>query len=736
MIEVYLVAGKLHISCMTGKGIIFYLVFYGSIVRFSFNTFDPVLILNIYLIMIESGNNPLLRSYIRKHEAAPFDLIKTDHFLPAVEELIIQTEEKIDIIVQNPAPPDFKNTIEEIEKSGEKLNRAVEILFNLNHAETNPELQKTAMKVSPKISEFSSRLMMNPELFKRVRQVKENQESGNREQLDKEQMMVLDNYYRDFLRNGAELEGNKKKRFAEIKSELSKLTLQFGDNVLAETNAFVLHLTVSDDLKGMPDFVVEAAAMEAKSRNIEGWVFTLHHPSYVPFMKYCQNRDLRKKMFFAFSLRGNQDNEHDNKDLIKRIVNLRLELAGIMGEQNYSSYVLKERMAESPARVSQFIDSLHLASRPYAENDYDEVKSIALELGHQGEVERWDWAFYSEKLRISRFDVREEEVKPYFELSKVTDKIFILAETLFGLKFRVAEDIPVYNPEVSVYEVFDEHGEFLAILYLDFFPRKGKQGGAWMTDFRSQNKMEGKNIRPHVSIVCNFTRPTEDKPSLLTFDEVNTFLHEFGHALHGMLSDCTYPSVSGTNVFRDFVELPSQIMENWLTEKEWLDDIAVHYETGEKMPAGLVKKLIDARNFQAGYAAERQLSFAMNDMAWHSLERPFEGDVIAFEKESMKDTELFPEIQGHCMSTAFAHIFAGGYAAGYYGYKWAEVLDADAFSLFREKGIFNRDVAKSFRDNILKRGGSEKPMELYRRFRGSEPSIQALLDRSGFSGNP
>ncbi len=681
-------------------------------------------------------SNPLLRSFDTRYEAAPFNDIKTEHFVPAIEKLIVEAEKEIDDIVSNSNPADFKNTIESLEQNGDKLSRAVEILFNLNHAETNPELQKAAQELSPKLSEFSSRMLMNPELFSRVKLVYEDHQSNDSERLSTEQKTVLDNYYRDFIRNGAELEGDKKKRFAAIKSELARLTLQFGDNVLAETNAYFLHITNSDDLEGMPGFVLEAAAQEAQSRELEGWAFTLHHPSYVPFMKYCKNRELRKKMFSAFSSRGNQDNEFDNKENIRSIVNLRLELARIMGEENYASYVLKERMAENPNRVNQFIESLHIASRPHAEKDYEEVRGMANEMGHQGEIERWDWAYYSEILRVRKYDVKEEEVKPYFELSTVTKSVFDLATSLYGLSFKETKDIPVYHPEVTVYEVFDEKGAFLSLLYLDFFPRKGKQGGAWMTDFRGQSNIDHKNIRPHVSIVCNFTRPTDEKPSLLTFDEVNTFLHEFGHSLHGMLSKCTYPSVSGTNVFRDFVELPSQIMENWLTEKEWLEKVAVHFESGEKIPDGLVKKLIAAKNFQAGYSSERQLSFGMNDMAWHSIKEPFNGDLISFEKSAIKDTEIFPDIPGSCMSTAFSHIFAGGYAAGYYGYKWAEVLDADAFSVFKEKGLFNREVAVDFRSFILEKGGSEKPMELYKRFRGSEPSTQPLLERSGLDQNP
>lgn len=673
--------------------------------------------------------NPLLSKFNTPFESAPFDQIKLEHFVPAIDKLIAEADQDIQYIANNPDNASFENTIEALEKNGEKLGRAVEILFNLNHAETNKELQKIAQEVSPKLSDFSSRMLMNEALFARIKTIYDNRDV---EQFDSiEQDTVLENYYDDFMRNGAELEGDKKQRFADIKSELATLTLTFGDHVLAETNAFSLHITSEEDLAGLPEFVREAAAQEANDSKLDGWVFTLHFPSFVPFMKYSKNRELRKEMFMAFSLRGNQGNENDNKELIRKIVNLRLELAQIMEEKNYASYVLKKRMAETPATVSSFIESLHLASRSFAEEEFAEVQKLAKENDHQDKVERWDWAYWSEKLRKAKYEISDEEVKPYFQLEKVSQGIFDLAGSLYGLHFERTHNIQLYHSEVEVYEVFEENGDFLSLLYLDFFPRKGKQGGAWMTDFRGQDNLAGQNNRPHVSIVCNFTRPTKDKPSLLTFDEVNTFLHEFGHALHGMLSKCTYPSISGTNVYRDFVELPSQLMENWLTEKEWLDQIAVHYKTGKKMPESLLQKLIDAKNFQAGYMSERQLSFGFNDMAWHSITKPFDGDIISFEKKAIEPTDLFPEIPGSCMSTAFSHVFAGGYAAGYYGYKWAEVLDADAFSLFKEKGIFNKSVAESFRKNVLEKGGTEPPMELYKRFRGQEPSIQGLLERSG-----
>jgi len=696
-------------------------------------------------------SNPLLSPFKTVFESAPFDEIKPEHFVPAIDKLIAEADKDIDIIANNTKSPDYENTIDALEKNGDQLSRVVEILFNLNHAETNEELQKIAQNVSPKLSDFSSRMLLNKELFGRVKEIffkhiAQKTKSGDNSQpvsadshendLSVEQQTVLSNYYDSFIRNGAELEGEKRKRFAALKSELSTLTLTFSEHVLAETNAFFLHLPDENDLDGLPDFVREAAAQEAKDRKLDGWVFTLQFPSYVPFMKYSRKRELRKKMFMAYSFRGNHGNENDNKELIRKIVNLRLELAQIMGEKNYASYVLKKRMAETPETVNSFLESLHLASRSFAEEEFAEVQKLANENGHNENIERWDWAFWSEELRMSKYEISEEEVKPYFQLEKVSKGIFELAGSLYGLRFERTHDISVYHSEVEVYKVFEENGDFLSLLYTDFFPRKGKQGGAWMTDFRGQDDLDGKQNRPHVSIVCNFTRPTNDKPSLLTFDEVNTFLHEFGHALHGMLSKCTYPSVSGTNVYRDFVELPSQLMENWLTEKDWLDKIAVHYISGEKMPEVLLQKLIDAKNFQAGYLSERQLSFGFNDMAWHSITKPFDGNIIDFEKKAIENTDVFPAIQGSCMSTAFSHIFAGGYAAGYYGYKWAEVLDADAFALFKEKGIFNKSVAASFRKNILEKGGSEAPMILYKRFRGQEPTINGLLQRSGLIQTP
>jgi peptidyl-dipeptidase Dcp len=675
------------------------------------------------------SNNPLLSPFVSKHEAPPFHLIREENFIPALETLIHEAEERVKQIVADQSEPTFNNTILPLEQNGERLGIVAGILFNLNHAETSEKLQQVAQEASQLLTDYSSRLLMNPELFQKIDTLRLSQPDSP--SYTAEQLTVLHNWHRDFVRNGARLEEASKKRFAEIRSRLSMLTLQFADNVLAETNGFFLHLMDENDLAGLPEFVIEAAAQEAQSKGLSGWVFTLHAPSYMPFLKYSERRDLREKLTRATSARGNQGNDHDNKGLIQEIVNLRVELAAMMQESDYSSYMLRESMAETPAKVLSFLKDIHQYSKPAAQKELAEVVAFARELGADFELESWDWSYYAEKLRQQKYNFKEELLKPYFKLENVIGGIFMLANKLYGLAFDPIEGIPVYHPDVMTYEVKDENGDFLSLLYLDFFPRQGKQGGAWMTDFRGQSNLSGEQIRPQVSLVCNFSKPTSSKPSLLTHDEVNTFLHEFGHALHGMLAKCTYPSVSGTNVYRDFVELPSQVMENWALEKEWLDLFAVHYETGERIPSDLLDRLIESKNFLEGYAFERQLSFGFLDMAWHTLNNPFDGDPIAFEKEAMEDTQLFRKIPGSAISTAFSHIFAGGYASGYYGYKWAEVLDADAFALFSEKGIFNREVARSFRENILERGGSEHPMELYKRFRGQEPDPKALLERSG-----
>ncbi|GET20595.1 M3 family metallopeptidase [Prolixibacter denitrificans] len=673
-------------------------------------------------------SNPLLMKWNTPHETAPFNLIKTENFVPAIDVALAEARKDVDAIINNPEPATFQNTIEALEVSGEQLDRVTGVLFNLNSAETNKELQAVAREVSPKLSEFGNYVSLNEDLFKRVKAVYDKRESLD---LTPEQAKLLENSYKGFVRRGANLQGEAKKRYAEITTELAQLSLKFGENVLEETNAFELLITDEKDLSGLPEAVREAAQQLAKSKGKEGWMFNLQYPSYLPFMKYADNRELREKMYRTYTSRAFKDNDYNNEEIIHKIVNLRLEKANLLGFKSHADYVLSERMAETPEKVNSFLEELHEASKPYAEKEFKEVTDFAKANGLKGELQRWDWAYYSEKLKTEKFGFDEEEVKPYFQLEKVREGVFELAHRLYGLNFKENKDIQVYHPDVTAYDVFNEDGSFLSVLYLDFFPREGKRGGAWMNDFRAQSNINGKMERPIITVVTNFTKPTETKPSLLTFDEVETFLHEFGHSLHGMLANTVYPSMSGTGVYRDFVELPSQIMENWATEKEWLDLFAVHYQTGEKIPAELVDKLIKARNFQSGYLSERQLSFGMDDMAWHSITKPVTEDVISFERRVMDKTELFPHVDGSCFNTAFSHIFAGGYAAGYYGYKWAEVLDADAFSMFKKNGIFDKATAESFRKNILEKGGTQHPMELYKAFRGQEPTVDALLERSG-----
>jgi peptidyl-dipeptidase Dcp len=673
------------------------------------------------------NNNPLLVDFNTPYQTPPFDQIKEEHYLPAFITAIELAKADIESIVSNKEEANFSNTILAMEKAGEKLEAISSIFFNINSAETNEQIQAIARDVSPLLTEYSNDIWLNETLFKKVKTVYENNNSG----LDEEQIKLLEDTYKAFVRKGALLTGDKKARYREISKELSKLTLTYGENVLAETNSYKLHITKQDDLAGLPEAIIAAAAQLAKSEEKEGWIFSLQFPSYVPFMKYADNRELRKQMYMAYSTRGNRGNEHDNKDIVKSIVNLRLEKAQLLGFESHAQYVLEERMAKTPDKVNEFLQELLDRSYSFAKEEVDEVAQYAKNHDLKDQLQRWDFSYYSEKVKAEKFSFTEEMTKPYFQLEKVEQGIFDLATSLYGISFKENKDIPVYNPEVKAYEVYDENNKFLSILYLDFFPRKGKQGGAWMTNYREQYKNNDKDVRPFVSLVCNFSRPTEDTPSLLTYNEVRTFLHEFGHGLHGMLSETTYKSQSGTNVYRDFVELPSQILENWGTEKEWLKKVGQHYKTNQTIPDELVDKIMASANFQSGYQSVRQLSFGINDMAWHSITLPFDSDVVAFEHHAMEQTELFPEVKGTCFSSAFSHIFAGGYAAGYYGYKWAEVLDADAFSVFKNKGIFDKETAASFRDNILRKGGTKHPMDLYIAFRGQEPTIDALLEREG-----
>jgi len=674
------------------------------------------------------STNPLLTVWSTPHQTPPFQEIKHEHFIPAIDATLKESKEEIDIIINNPDQPTFQNTIVALEVAGEKMERVTSVLFNLNSAETDDEIQAITREVSPKLSAFSNYISLNEKLFEKVKAVYSQKESLN---LTAEDLQLLEKKFIGFVRSGANLEGGAKKRYAEIVTELSQLSLQFGENILAETNSYQLLITDPDELAGLPDSEREAAAQTAKSKGKDGWLFTLHGPSFVGFMKYADSRKLREEMYRAYTSRGFQKSNRNNEEIIRKTVNLKLEKAKLLGFKNHAEYVLAERMAENPKQVNDFINQLHLASRPAAEKELVEVQDFAKKLGLQDPLQRWDWSYYSEKLKNANYGFDEQQVKPYFQLEKVCEGIFELATRLYGLTFKENKSIPVYHPDATAYEVYDQDDSFLSVLYLDFFPREGKSGGAWMNDLRAESKVNGKVVRPIITVVCNFTKPTETKPSLLTFNEVTTFLHEFGHALHGVLANTIYPSQSGTNVYRDFVELPSQIMENWAIQKEWLDLFAVHFETGEKIPAELVQKLIDAENFQAGYASERQLGFGMNDMAWHSITEPMTGDIVEFEQKAIAPTELFEPVDSSCLSTAFSHIFSGGYAAGYYGYKWAEVLDADAFSVFLKNGIFDKATANSFRKNILEKGGTEHPMKLYVAFRGQEPSIDPLLERSG-----
>ena len=672
--------------------------------------------------------SPLMITFSSHFRAVAFDTITNDQYMPAFRSALDESRRNIEKILSNRGLPDFENIIEALEYCLLDLKRLELVFYNINSAETNKEIQQIAQEVSPLLSEFYNDITLNEALFSRVKTVCHQKE---RLSLSPESLKLLDETYKSFIRNGAGLKPEAKTIFRDTTRELSILTLKFEENLLDETNAYCLHLTREEDLAGLPAFVTDAAALEAKSKNLSGWVFTLKAPSYMAFMKYADNRSLREKLYRAYSSRCYQNNEKDNRQIIKRIAELRLKMANLLGYDTYARYVLENRMAENPEKVSRFLQAVLDASMPSAHEEVAELQEFARRHYPGLVLQRWDWSYYAEKLRMEKFAVSDEIIKPYLRLENVENAIFELFGRLYGLSFKSKADIPVYHPEVRTFEVHDHDGRFLALLYLDYFPRESKQGGAWMTNYLEQHKTDSRDIRPHVSLVFNFTKPTENQPSLLTYDELRTFLHESGHAMHSILSNCRYWSLSGTNVYRDFVELPSQIMENWAEEKEWLEEVALHYETSEKMPEALIDKIIQSRNFHNGYAFIRQLSFGLNDLSWHSLTHPFTGDVVDFEREAMAPTELFPEVDGCCFSTGFHHIFGGGYAAGYYGYKWAEVLDADAFSLFKKNGIFDHKTAQSFRDNILSRGGTEHPMALYKKFSGHEPSVEPLLERSG-----
>ena len=671
--------------------------------------------------------NPLLVESTAPHGAPQFTQITNEHYKPAFEQAVREARADIAAIVGNAQAPTFANTIEALEFSGRRLDRISNIFFNLNEAHTNDTMQALALERSPMLTEFSNDVSLDPKLFARVKAVYDRRESLG---LNAEQRRLLEKTYKGFARSGAALSDGDKKIYRELTARLSELSLQFNQNSLAATNAFTLHVTDPAVVGELPDFVREGMAAEAKERGLDGWVVTLQIPSMVPFMTYSSNRALKEKLWRAYNTRC-VGGEFDNSAIVEEIADKRLQLAGLLGYETYADYVLEERMAESSPTVNAFLAELLDRAVEAARRDVETVAGYARAQGFDAELMPWDFGYYSEKLKHERYELSEELTKPYFQLENVRRGMFELANRLYGITLRENPEIPVYHPDVKAYEVFDADGSFLAVLYMDFFPRASKRGGAWMTEFRQQGVENGVETRPLISVVYNFTKPTDSLPSLLTFDEVTTMLHEFGHALHGIFAAGTYPSLTGTAVYRDFVELPSQIMENWAYEKEFLDLFAVDYRTGEKMPAELIRRILDAKNYLAAYSHIRQVAYGLCDMAWHSISEPVKMPVVDFEKKAMARAQVLPYVDGQCTSTSFGHIFSGGYAAGYYSYKWAEVLEADAFSLFKEKGIFDRETAASFRENILSKGGSEHPMKLYVRFRGHKPDTQALFDKMG-----
>ena len=678
-----------------------------------------------------NAQNPFFEKYNTPHQTVPFDKIKNEHYEPAMLEGIKLHESEIEAIINNPEAPTFANTIVAYEKSGKFLDRVTTVFGNLRSAETNDDLQKIAQKMIPLLSEHSNNISLNEKLFQRVKAV---YKQKSKLSLTIEQAKLLDDIYDGFVRRGANLQGEARNKYRELSKKLSTLTLQFGENNLKETNNFQLVLTQKEQLAGLPEGIVEAAAQTAREKGVEGWVITLHAPSYVPFMTYASNRELRKELYMAYNTKCTKDNEFNTLDIVKDLVNTRMQIAQLLGYKSYADYTLKERMAENSKNVYKLLDQLLDAYTPTAKAEYNEVQELARSTqGKEFRLMPWDWSYYSDQLKNKKFSLNDEMLRPYFELSNVKEGVFGLATRLYGITFRKNSEIPVYHPDVDAYEVLDKDGSFLAVLYTDFHPRAGKRAGAWMTSFKGQwiDDQTGENSRPHITLVMNFTKPTESKPALLTFDEVNTFLHEFGHGLHGIFANTHYESLSGTSVYRDFVELPSQIMENFAVEKDFLSTFAKHYQTGEIIPDTLVQRIIDSSNFNVAYACLRQVSFGLLDMGWYTRTTPFTGDVKAYEQKAWEKAQILPVVEGTCMSAQFSHIFAGGYSAGYYSYKWAEVLDADAFSLFMQKGIFNQEVAQSFRNNILSKGGTEHPMTLYKRFRGQEPTIDALLIRNG-----
>ena len=677
--------------------------------------------------------NPFFEPYNTPHDTVPFDRIALDDYEEAFMEGIRRDDEEIEKTVNNPEEPTFENTIVRIDN--EKGNHYYDLLDRVSNvfscmlsAETSDELDELAQKMSPILTKHSNDVRLNKRLFERIKHVYE-----HHRELTPEEKMLLDNCYDGFVRSGALLNDEDKERLRTLTEEASMLSLQFSQNLLKENKAFKLHITDKAQLDGLPDTAIEAAAQNAAEENEEGWIFTLDYPSYSPFMTYSKQRELRRQLYMAKNTECTHDNKENNIEICKRIVNLRREIAQLLGNDTYADYVLKHRMASNTQNVYKLLNDLIDAYKPTAEKEVEEIRELAHKLeGDNFTVEPWDFSYYSHKLQMERYNLDAEMLRPYFELKNVIKGVFGLATTLYGITFKENTDIPVYHPDVKAYEVFDKDGSYLAVLYADFYPRKGKQGGAWMTEFQGQwIDRKGNNVRPHVSVVMNFTKPTAEKPALLTLGEVETFLHEFGHSLHGMFANTRFESLSGTNVWWDFVELPSQFMENYAVEKDFLRTFAFHYKTGEPIPDELIERIVKSRNFMAAYACLRQVSFGLLDMAYYTKQTPFTEDIVAFEKKAWEKAMVMPQLKDTCMTVQFSHIMAGGYAAGYYSYKWAEVLDADAFSVFKQNGIFDQKTAQSFRDNILSKGGTEHPMTLYKRFRGQEPTIDALLERNG-----
>ena len=674
----------------------------------------------------ELSSNPLIKNWETPHQTPPFDEIKTEHFMPAIKFALETATTEIALIANHDQTPTFQNVIVPLENAGQLLSKVAGVFYNLLSSNTSPELQALAKEISPLMTEHSNKIFLNPDLFKKVQNIY----NTKNELKNEEDVMVLEKMYQSFIRSGAKLDDSQKEKYRELSMKLSKLSLEFGDNVLNNTNEFSKLITDEAQLKGMPKGELEIAKSKAKNKNMEGYLFDLSQPSYQAIMKFADNRDLRKEIFMAYNSRAFQG-KYDNSKLIQQILQTRFEIAQLLGYKDFTYYALENRMAENPDNVFKLLNDLAKVSVPAGKKEVAEVQEFAKTLGFNEPIQRWDFSYYSEKLKDKKYSLNDELVKPYFKLENVIKGVFQLTETLFDLTYKQSHKIQVYHPEVTAYEVF-RGGKFMGVLYLDFHPRESKRAGAWMSSYREQHKAGGVDIRPIVTLNMNFTPSTETNPSLLTSYEVTTFLHEFGHALHGLLSDITYKSLSGKSVARDFVELPSQIMENWAIEPDFLKIFAYHYQTGELIPQELIKKLKDAENFLAGYSFCRQLMFGFTDMMWHAMDPEKVDNIVKLENEAIKKVDLLPEAPGTCFSTSFSHIFSGGYAAGYYSYKWAEVLEADAFSLFKEKGVFNKQVADSFVENILSKGGSKKPMELFVAFRGREPKVDALMIKSGF----